>query len=472
MTISNRINHYGLIGAGYVLKAVWYTEISSGTTGQITVPAGATIQLNEFASGVDALCVAMSGVGGLPTWETVEEADTTTVAVSSFDGEGNYVLSGVPSAYPVAVVFVYTVTVNYYDYSKDFLEHEIPGLGGSDTFINLDDTPAAYVGEAGKVPAVNGGETALEFVTVTADHGGLTGLSDDDHSQYLNETRHDADDHSGLLPLDHTNAGEVSNVGSNTHAQVDSHIADSTIHFVEGTIDHGSITGLADNDHNQYLLTDCSNDPLTGNLEVSKADPEIKLTDTGDNNNTRITRADAGAVAQRFNTVSQPGGASNAVDFDGSAHYIEISDDDVFAFDDFTINLWINFDNIGGTQEWLINQWETAGSQRSWQINMTSTNIQISLSNGGGNEFDMTRAFAASSATWYMITLRRIGSTVTIFANASAVGATGTKAGTLKNSSADVSIGARNKSSSFVNGQMDEIAIYSAGFITPVWVCQ
>ena len=30
------------------------------------------------------------------------------------------------------------------------------------------------------------------------DHGALTGLADDDHSQYLNVARHDADDHSGL----------------------------------------------------------------------------------------------------------------------------------------------------------------------------------------------------------------------------------------------------------------------------------
>ena len=35
----------------------------------------------------------------------------------------------------------------------------------------------------------------------------------------------------------------------------DSHIADATLHFTEGSIDHGSIAGLGDNDHPQYLLT-------------------------------------------------------------------------------------------------------------------------------------------------------------------------------------------------------------------------
>jgi hypothetical protein len=94
-------------GDDHVLKAIWYYEVSSGTTGTVTVPTGGSILLDKFASGVDALCVNMSGVGGFVTWEKVEEADTTTVAVSSFDTDGNFVLTGVPSGYPVAIVFVY-----------------------------------------------------------------------------------------------------------------------------------------------------------------------------------------------------------------------------------------------------------------------------------------------------------------------------------------------------------------------------
>lgn len=48
------------------------------------------------------------------------------------------------------------------------------------------------------------------------DHGGLTGLADDDHGQYHNTARHAAVDHNAL-------------------------------------VDHGSIAGLADDDHTQYL---------------------------------------------------------------------------------------------------------------------------------------------------------------------------------------------------------------------------
>lgn len=55
------------------------------------------------------------------------------------------------------------------------------------------------------------------------DHGSLTGLADDDHTQYLNTTRHD-----------------------------------TTTRHTLGTVvphdDHGALSGLSDNDHPQYLL--------------------------------------------------------------------------------------------------------------------------------------------------------------------------------------------------------------------------
>jgi hypothetical protein len=60
--------------------------------------------------------------------------------------------------------------------------------GGITAFLGLTDTPSDYTGEALKLVRVNTGEDALEFVAPSAgvtDHGVLTGLTDDDHTQYL-----------------------------------------------------------------------------------------------------------------------------------------------------------------------------------------------------------------------------------------------------------------------------------------------
>ena len=51
--------------------------------------------------------------------------------------------------------------------------------------------------------------------------------------------------------VDHT---ELSSIGTKSHTVIDAHIGTGSIHFTEGSIDHGSITGLDDDDHDLYLL--------------------------------------------------------------------------------------------------------------------------------------------------------------------------------------------------------------------------
>jgi len=60
-----------------------------------------------------------------------------------------------------------------------------------------------------------------ERPVIITDHGALTGLADDDHTQYLNTTRHDT-------------------------------TARHTLGTVVPHDDHGQLTGLADDDHTQY----------------------------------------------------------------------------------------------------------------------------------------------------------------------------------------------------------------------------
>ena len=95
------------------------------------------------------------------------------------------------------------------------------------------------------------------------DHGALSGKGDDDHSQYLNESRHDADDHSGV----NTDHGALTGLEDDDHPNLlntSRHTALSGDHVTNGDshdhtggegaqIDHGGLAGLADDDHPNLL---------------------------------------------------------------------------------------------------------------------------------------------------------------------------------------------------------------------------
>ncbi len=87
---------------------ITYFEEFSATTGQVTVPTGGTIALNQFSGGVDAFVSTVSS--SQPTGIFPQTSGGVTVDVSSFDASGNFTLSGTPSAYPIAIIYVFRIT--------------------------------------------------------------------------------------------------------------------------------------------------------------------------------------------------------------------------------------------------------------------------------------------------------------------------------------------------------------------------
>lgn len=85
-------------------------------------------------------------------------------------------------------------------------------------------------------------------------------LDNYDGSYYLNSnnfigTEWDSLTNNGTTSI-HTHSHLIlDDIGVNTHAQIDTHLADNNVHFTESSIDHGSISGLDNDDHPQYLNT-------------------------------------------------------------------------------------------------------------------------------------------------------------------------------------------------------------------------
>ncbi len=93
-----------------------YYEIFESTnsgSGTVTKPTNSTIILNFYPEGVDAL-VAKLDTQGRPLDEPVYTAGGVLVT-TTFDTNGNYVLSGTPSAYPVGIVYFIKIQSQYSD---------------------------------------------------------------------------------------------------------------------------------------------------------------------------------------------------------------------------------------------------------------------------------------------------------------------------------------------------------------------
>ena len=91
---------------------------------------------------------------------------------------------------------------------------------------------------------------AIEGAIRITDHGGLSGLADDDHSQYHNNTRGDARYFTEAEHIDASaGAGDAGKpIKLNASGYVDPTMVSA------GAVDHGSLAGLADNDHPQYFM--------------------------------------------------------------------------------------------------------------------------------------------------------------------------------------------------------------------------
>lgn len=100
------------VGGGKYVRTHRFVIIGSGTSGTVTLPANSTVVLNDFGGTVDA--VVTTSTGGDPNQVSAVTAGGAVVA-TSFDASGNYVFTGTPSAYPVALVYSVQQTLNNFD---------------------------------------------------------------------------------------------------------------------------------------------------------------------------------------------------------------------------------------------------------------------------------------------------------------------------------------------------------------------
>ena len=157
-----------------------------------------------------------------------------------------------------------------------------------------------------------------------------------------------------------------------------------------------------------------------------------------------------------------------AVQFDGINDFIEVPDSDLWAFDDndFTIELWANFDapgsgSVGQPGDIFIGNDEGLFTQNKWFFALGGGVLNFHINGPGitGNKFFPQVPFSPVVGQWYHLAVIRNGDTYTIFINGEPKGSA-TDTNVIPNPNAPLTIG-QAEGLGFMNGRLDEITIYN-----------
>ena len=102
---------FDILGEKYV-RTTRFAIISSGTSGSVTLPSNSTVILDDFGGTTDAILSQV--ISGKPSYKTPQTSAGALIA-TSFDSSGNYILTGTPSSYPIAIVYRVRQTLENFD---------------------------------------------------------------------------------------------------------------------------------------------------------------------------------------------------------------------------------------------------------------------------------------------------------------------------------------------------------------------
>lgn len=164
-------NYAVALGDKYV-RTTRFAAIGSGTSGTVTLPSSAVPVLNDFGGTTDAVITAIGG--GRPTFNHVFTA-AGAVVTTDFDASGAYALSGIPSSYPVALVYrvrqpLSTLDNTATDIIGDYDVEDLSSLTGTENQVYVNGTTGLpqYGDVVLSLPQPVGTNSSVRFANVNA----------------------------------------------------------------------------------------------------------------------------------------------------------------------------------------------------------------------------------------------------------------------------------------------------------------
>lgn len=241
-------------------------------------------------------------------------------------------------------------------------------------------------------------------------------------------------------------------------------LTDNTTTVINLGIDSGDDFSINNGSNILLVEGDTKLSTFTGNLEISKAVPELKLTTTGDGNNTRITRSDTLAKVIRYNTVQVPGGdPGNALDFDGSDDFIDAGGDASLPTSDasWTVSAWVNTSTT--KRQGIASRFEFgAGQKWDWVVGLdVDRKARVTIISTIGTEYATIRGGTnVDDGDWHhIVAVWTLNTRLELFVDNVSVGSQTSFSGTRKENTPNVAIG--EEFNNHFNGLIDEVVMWT-----------
>lgn len=200
----------------------------------------------------------------------------------------------------------------------------------------------------------------------------------------------------------------------------------------------------------------------SGNFNISNANPQLKLTSTGNSEYSRLTRTDSSNLLTLYNRVLVPGAPATpyALSFSGS-NYVSLPDvADLKPTGAMTLAAWIK--TTSGSLQQVVATDEPWGTGHGYSL-LTgySTSISFALGNAGAHIVNATTP--VTDGSWHLVVATWDGTTQKIYVDGSGTAEdSATTSGPIVYGSTTPLIGADNLSglaANFFNGSIDEALI-------------
>jgi hypothetical protein len=214
-----------------------------------------------------------------------------------------------------------------------------------------------------------------------------------------------------------------------------------------------------------YAKLDGTNQPFTGNLNVSKSAPEIKITDTGNSGYARLNLSTTNNALTVKNVVAVPATATTAVDLDGSTEYFTNANaiSTFIQNGDYTVAVWVYPSGAGPTAnpehgEGIIGD---SYNQGYWNLKRSiyggNDKIWLSWYTGGYGANALGLAYTANA--WNLIIVERSSGTVTLYNMTLGTSASDSTDIAISNLNQPLEVG-RGYNSDTWTGKIDDLAIW------------